>query len=134
MPLSEGGVSSCRQERIFWFLHHVTIDDLGKTEFTSVRHEVEALRLDASRVHGLPFQVIAGELRVGISLGLDADRLDGRRTVDGLRSPCDVGQPDDEEANKSDDRIAAMRVGSLDPCDGHILRLLRPLEHDDDGM
>jgi len=99
-------------------LHHVTIDDLGKTEFTSVRHEVEALRLNASRVHGLPFQVIAGELRVGSSLGFDAHRLDGRRTVDGLRRPGDVGQPNDEEANKSDDGIAAMRVGSLDPCDG----------------
>lgn len=74
-------------------LRNVRVDDLGKGELAAVRHEVEALRLDASRLHGLPFQVILGGLGIGSRLGLLGDRLDSLGAVDRLLGAGDIGQP-----------------------------------------
>jgi hypothetical protein len=54
-------------------VRHVTIDDLDKYDLTIIRRNVEGLRLDAGRVHDLPFQVVSRELRVRRSLGLFSD-------------------------------------------------------------
>lgn len=72
---------------------HVTIDDLGKCELALIRHEVEALRLDARRVQRDPFEVVPGELGKGHFFGLVGDRSNGRGPVDGLLGAGDVGQP-----------------------------------------
>jgi len=74
-------------------LRHVTIDDLDKCQLTVVRHDVEGLRLDASRIHGLPFQVVSGELGIRRRLGLLGDRPNGRWPIDGLLGAGDVGHP-----------------------------------------
>ena len=72
---------------------NVAIDDLDHADVTGLSHEVPGLSLDASRVDCEPFHVILGQLGIGRGLCLLADGLDGRRSVDGLLSAGDVGQP-----------------------------------------
>lgn len=74
-------------------LRNVRVDNLGKSELATVRHEVEALRLDASRLHGGPFQVISGGYGIGSGLGLLGDRLDGLGAIDRLLGTGNIGQP-----------------------------------------
>lgn len=73
-------------------LHNVAIDYLAKRKLAVVCNQVETLRLDAGRLHGLPFQVIACKLCVRCGLGLLGDRLYRARSVDGLLRAGDVGQ------------------------------------------
>lgn len=69
------------------------MDDLGKCKMSAVRHEVEALRLDARGVHCHPFHVVSCQLSVGRRLRLLADGVDRFRAIDGLFRAGHVGQP-----------------------------------------
>lgn len=74
-------------------IRHVTIDDLGERDVAVVAHEVEARCLDRRRIHGFPRKVLALQLGEGRLLGLEGDRLDGGRAIDGLLGAGDIRQP-----------------------------------------
>ena len=82
-----------RQNMVGWkSLRNVGVDDLGKGELATVRHQVEALRLDAGRLHGRPFQVISGGFGIRSGLGLLSNRPDGLGAVDRLFGAGDISQ------------------------------------------
>ena len=114
-------------------LRNVRVDDLGKGELAAVRHKVKALRLNASRLHGMPFQVVPGDLGVRGSLGLLSDRLDGLGAVDRLLGTGDIGQT----AGKFVRGLRpAYSGGSMMDDLGELWkysRRLRPLEHGERG-
>lgn len=86
-----------KEEKRTLHARNVTIDDLHETNVTIVRRQIKGLSLDTGRVHGLPFQVIAGDLRVRDVLCFFSDGPDSRRAIDGLLCAGDVGQPGDGE-------------------------------------
>lgn len=94
-------------------LRNVRVDDLGKGELAAVRHEVKALRLDASGLHGLPFQVILGGFGIGSRLGLLGDRPDSLGAVDRLLGAGDIGQPTSESLEVCVQRMAGVVLGIL---------------------
>lgn len=73
----------------------IAVYNLGHTQLSIVRNHVEGLGLDASRSHGLPFQIVSSEFGIGSRLCFLSDRLDGRRAIDGLLGAGDIGQPEE---------------------------------------
>ena len=69
----------------------IAVDNLGEADVPALGEEVEGLRLDAGRVHGLPFQVVLRELREGRLLRLDGHGAEGGGAVDRLGRPGDIG-------------------------------------------
>lgn len=90
---------------------------MNHADVTTVSHEVPCLSLDTGRVDCDPLHVILGQLGVGLGLCLLADGLDGRRSVDGLLSAGDIGQPEIQS-------VAGMRS-----LFRHSLLLFRPVHH-----
>lgn len=109
-------------------LRHVTIDDLDKCDSAVVRLEVEDLCLDASRLHGLPFQIVAPDLGVWCCLAFFGNRLNGRRPVDRLLCSGDIGQPGRQGSKRVSDLVLpGWFLGLVGSCSD--LLLLGPFEH-----
>lgn len=105
-------------------VRNVAVDDLRETNDAVIRHEVEALGLDASRLHSSPFQVVPDELRVRRLLGLFGNRLDGRGAIDGLLGAGDIGQSVGVKQRR--DVISTVKLPGRHEVDGWALTVALP--------
>lgn len=74
------------------FLHHITVDDLHKSDMAGLGEEVECLRLNTRLVDGCPLQMILGKLRVSRLAVSLAHGLNGSWAILGLLGPGHIRQ------------------------------------------
>lgn len=70
----------------------VAVDNLRQRNVTAVSGKVEALRLNAGAVHGVPFMIIALQLSIWSCLCLLGDTLDVGWAIDWLFCADGVGK------------------------------------------